>query len=422
MAASSTPKPRGQRGLGSLYQITQNGVTLYRYSKSVTITNPATGEKKRRRITGTGATRLQAQKNLEKNLEKRRGGLLPSAQEKNSEKILFKDWFYLWLDGLPPEQVSDIVKHNYMRRGERYLLPYLGETFVEDLETEDLKALFDFTLPELRDDKGIQILGVASRLNIYRVLQMCLTAATRTRRVGISVSPLAGVKAPKRIKNRESLGDKIGKTKGLIKYLKENDHPDYCRFLFQWLGLRRSERIGLSWAQVKNLNKPNARIVISQQLARHQDGSGWYLKRPKTPNSVREIRLPEPFLSALRDYKKLQDKYKASDEWSPPQGFEDLVFLRPNGSLITQNGDNNDWRKLLTEYLGEDDPQWRGHLNRHITATLLAQENVSAAIAREILGHSSEAMTYYYTAITSESTAEPLGRYGAAIGERLQPR
>jgi integrase len=175
----------------------------------------------------------------------------------------------------------------------------------------------------------------------------------------------------------------------------------------------------LSWSQVKNLGKSNPRIIISQQLARYQDGSGWYLKRPKTPESVREIPLVEPFLSALRDYKKTQDIYKQSSDWNPGEGFEDLVFLKPNGSLITQNQDNTDWHTMLTEYLGEDDPKWRGHLNRHITATLLAQNGVSAAIARRILGHSSEAMTYYYTSISTGSMAEPLAEYGQVLGKRL---
>lgn len=410
---------RGKRGMGSVYKISQDGAVLYRASKSITITDPLTGQKKRKRITGTGTTAAIAISRMHDNLQERGGGILPSPQEKNQEKHLFKDWFYEWLQGLPGERVSDIVKHNYQRRGELYLIPYIGTHAVEDLDSEDLKYLFDFTLPDLKDSKGVQLLSVASRLNIYRVLQMCLTEATRRKKIGITISPLAGVKAPVRIKTKQSLGDKIGKTQGLIKYLNESNHPDYCRFLFQWLGLRRSERIGMSWSQVKNLSKPNARLVISQQLARHQDGSGWYLKPPKTPESIREIPLVEPFLSALREYKKLQEKYKQSQDWNPKPGFEDLVFLRPNGSLITQNQDNTDWHGILSDYLGEDDPKWRGHLNRHITATLLAQNGVSAAIARKILGHSSEAMTYYYTAISTGSMAEPLAGYGEVLASRL---
>jgi integrase len=161
--------------------------------------------------------------------------------------------------------------------------------------------------------------------------------------------------------------------------------------------------------------------VISHQLARYADGSGYYLKKPKTQSSVRTIPLEEPFLSALREWKKLQDEYKENPRWKSQEQFADLVFLTPTGGLITQNHDNEDWRKLLVAYTGEDDPQWRGHLNRHVCATLLAQNGVKEAVAKKILGHSSEAMTSYYTSVTTESLREPLHNYGLVLTERVKP-
>jgi integrase len=249
---------------------------------------------------------------------------------------------------------------------------------------------------------------------------MTLREAVRTKRINIIQSPLEGVKPPKREKKVLSLGDKIGKTQGLIKWMIVNEHPDYCRFLFQWLGLRRSERLGLQWSAVKNLNGKNPKIVISHQLARYADGGGYYLKKPKTPSSIREIPLAEPFLSALKDWKKVQDEYKKSPKWKTQEQFSDLVFLTPTGGLITQNHDNEDWRKILSEYLGEDDPQWRGHLNRHVCATLLAQNGVKESVAKKVLGHSSEAMTSYYTSVTTASLREPLAEYGKVLTQRVK--
>lgn len=415
-------KHRGQRGLGSLYEVRVNGVLVYKASKSFTYEDPDTGKKVRKRITGTGRTRQEALARLDERMAYRAGGQVPSTQEINQGKHPFNEWFYEWLESIPEQKVSDIVKHGYRRKGEMYLVPYLGNTAVEDLETEDLKKLFDFTLPSLTKPDGSPVLSTASLLNVYRVLQMCLTEATRRKKIGILLSPLAGVSAPQRNKNKESLGEKIGLTQGLLKKLKETNDPDYCRWLFQYLGLRRSERLGLSWTQVKNLNKPaSAKIVIDQQLARYQDGSGWYLKHPKTQASTREIALVEPFYSAIKDYKKLQDSYKQNPEWSPPDGFEDLVFLRPKGNLITPNRDNEDWHELLDGYLTKGEKHWRGHLNRHITATLLAQNNVPPALAQKILGHASSSMTYYYTSITTSSMIQPLSGYGEVLMKRLNP-
>lgn len=391
---------------------------MWKASKSHTFTDVATGIKKRQRITGSGATKREALKRLDERMAERGGGLIPSTQMANQKKHRFGDWFYEWIDRLPPEKVSDIVAHGYKRKGERYLLPYLADSVIEEMEPYDLKTLMEHTLPSIKKDDGTPVLSSSSLLNVYRVLQMCLTEATRNPKIGILVGPLSAVPTPKRNTKQESLRAVIGKTKGLIAYMEKTNHPDYCRFLFQWLGLRRSERLGLSWSNVRNLANQNATIKVAQQLARYQDGSGWYLKPPKTVKSERIIPLTEPFLSVLRDWKKQQEEYKKSPEWNPRPDFADLVFLRPNGKFFNQNEDNEDWHALLTEYLGEGEPHWRGHLNRHITATLLAEKKVSPAIAMEILGHASEAMTRYYTNITITSMRKPMEDYGDALGER----
>lgn len=413
-------KGRGKKGLGTVYPITQNGQPAWRASKSLTLKDADSGLSRRVRITGTGPTQTIARQRLQENLEKRRDGLEASDRAARARKTLYKDWFYIWHSEVSPERVSDVVRLKYKRFGEMYLLPYIGNIYVEDLDTEDLRKLVDFTWPQITKPDGTPRLSQSARINVYKVLQMSLREAVRTKRIHITQNPLDGVKPPRREKQILSLGDKIGKTKGLIKWMVENDHPDYCRFLFQWLGLRRSERLGLQWSSIKNLNGKNPKLVISTQLARYADGRGYYLKKPKTPSSIREIPLSEPFLSALREWKKKQDEYKASAKWKTQEQFADLIFLSPTGGLITQNQDNEDWRKLLIDYTGADDTKWRGHHNRHICATLLAQNGVKESVAKKILGHASEAMTSYYTSVTTESLREPLENYGLVLTERVR--
>jgi integrase len=409
---------RGIRGRGSLYSVSVNGRTVWKAAKSITVTEEATGQKKRKRITGTGSTAQEAVQRLEKRLYERAGGLKPSTQEENEHRHRFGDWFYEWLDSLTAKRVSDIVKHGYKRRGEMYLLPYLADEVVEEMKPQTLEKLFETTLPALTNKDGSRLLSDATLLNIYRVLQMCLTKAVKDPRFSITTSPLSSIPAPRPEREPESLGAVTGMTKGLIKWMVEHNHPDYTRFLFQWIGLRRSERLGLSWSNVRNLSNEKATIRVSQQLARYQNGGGYYLKPPKTKTSVRVIPLGEPFLSALRDWKKQQDKWKLSEDWNPDPQFADLVFLRPNGKIITQNEDNEDWHKLLTDYMGKDAPHWRGHLNRHITATILAEKNVPPHAAMKILGHASEAMNRYYTSITVKALEDPISSLGEALTER----
>lgn len=400
-----------------MYATTVNGRKVWKAAKSITLTDVA-GQKKRKRITGTGSTPQEAVKRLEQRLFERAGGVIPSTQERNEQRHKFGDWFYEWLDSLTDKKVSDIVKHGYRRKGEMYLLPYLANEVIEELKPETLGNLLETTLPGLTKTDGSRLLSDATLLNIYRVLQMCLTKAVKDPRITITASPLASIPAPRPEREPESLGAIIGMTKGLIKWMVETNHPDYARFLFQWLGLRRSERLGLSWSNVRNLSNDKATIKVSQQLARYQDGRGYYLKPPKTKTSVRVIPLTEPFLSALRSWKKQQDAWKASEAWNPDPRFADLVFLRPNGKIIRQNEDNEDWHSLLNEYLGDGKPHWRGHLNRHITATLLAENKVPPHAAMKILGHASEAMNRYYTSITVQALEAPINSLGQALSER----
>jgi integrase len=412
---------RGRRGLGGLYPVTINGVKYWQRTKSFTYVDELTGEKKRRRVTGTAVTKAGAEARLLEKLMVKSGRTVEPVTAPQVTQLLYRDWFYQWLDGIPPQKITDIVRRGYRRRGEMYLLPFIGDTPVEEMETEDLRRLFEFTLPNLQNDKGKLILSEATLLNIFRVLQMSLTAATRRKAINIVISPLAGVSAPERDKTKQSLGAAIGMSLGLIKWLNETNHPDECRFLLQYMGLRRSERLGLEWEDVKYLNNASrAYIRVSQQIARYDNGDGWYLKRPKTKSSTREIPLVEPFLSALREWKKQQDKLKLSPEWNPEPAFANLVFLKPTGEIIVPNRDNEDWHTLLTSYGIAEKSHWRGHLNRHITATLLAQNGVSVAVAQTILGHASEAMTYYYTSITKSSMVGPLKGYGNALTERVK--
>ena len=94
--------------------------------------------------------------------------------------------------------------------------------------------------------------------------------------------------------------------------------------------------------------------------------------------------------------------------------MSELVFLQPNGGLITLNRDNGEWKAVLERF---GLPRWRGHLNRHITATWLAEQHPSVpeGTVRSILGHESEAMGFYYARSTELQQSEPLRRYGETL-------
>lgn len=417
------------------------------YKKTQTRLNPQTGETetytywqfvqevqgqdgKRKRITGSSPNKNQAREALRRNIGKHHrtqtlaqlGEVVIRPRLKKSSSPTVSELIDEWLDGLFPDEVSDIVKRKYRRMADQHLVPHIGEIPADELTPAILKRLFYETLVakrKVKDGKEINepLLANSARRNIWKVLNRAFRVAVVNGR--LSRNPLTPVKAPKYVRPTDNVPQQAHVAVGLMKRMRADDHDDYARFLFQYLGLRRSERLGLSWANIKGLTTKSAKVVVSQQLARWDNGDGWYIKGKTKTGKARTLPLPEPFLSALRAYKRRQDEWKKSDGWQPASEFADLVFLKPNGSLITPNRDNDDWHLVLASY---DYPYWRGHLNRHITATLLADQKppLPLRVVQEIIGNS-EAMTSYYARTTQKQLEEPMEQYGATAFADLMP-
>ena len=236
--------------------------------------------------------------------------------------------------------------------------------------------------------------------------------------------------------------------KKFMRWMKKNAPEDYCRFLLQLLGLRRAERLGLTWGNIEGLNTKTPLLLVKQQLARHerteydynlrskdtQRLSGWYIKEWTKNKKERKIPLQGAFITELRAYKKQwdankkvwepirQQKIEEHKVWVangrkgeepqivPPLKMDDLIFLKPDGNLITLNRDNEDWRMYL-ELAGVKG--WRAHLNRHITATIFANAKnpPSVQVMKEMLGHETTAMSEYYSRILDRNMADAVGSY-----------
>jgi integrase len=456
------PKPRRARHDGGLFQKTgylvdksTGAKTPYTYWQA---TQDIPKEKlpagvDRKRVTGSGHTKSAALEHLKANVAKFNAGPVEKSVGKKRQPVPGREsvaeWFAYWHEGLKYGNLSDIMRKKYEGNFRLHILPHIGHIYLDELTDGRLKLLFYRELFEKKKVKnGVEtnepLLSSSARLNIYKALSVCLNYAVAKDR--INRSPLTLVDAPKL---RERKDDVEGRTKDaqkLLDSLRVQKHPDYCRFLFQFLGLRRSERLGLSWSNIIGLETDEPELVIGQQIARYDDGSGWYLKEGTKTGKTRAIVIFEPFVSALKEQKtRLEEEQKAGlareqtkqeeeerlkelgiepkkrrPEYEVKSEFADLVFLQQDGSLITPNRDNKDWKNLLQ---AEGFDYWRAHLNRHITATLLAslEPAVPMGTVRKILGHESEAMGYYYAKSGKAQQAEPMRRYGQTILGRLIP-
>lgn len=412
---------RGEYGAGSVYQ------------KKTYILNRRTGEKiphqywqaarvvrledgSSTRVTGTSqVSKRLAQDALERNIAKfyrKQLGEEPPKRKPARNRLTLGQYLDQWHSGLYDREISDIVLRKYKGFYSQHITPYLGDVALEDLNDQQLKELFYKTLVEKKKivdgkESSEPLLGSSARRNVYKCLNTALKAAVEKRL--IPSNPLALVKAPRMERPEENVPQMAHVAVSLLERMKKDNHPDYCRFLLQFLGLRRAERLGITLSNIKDLNGKEPKIVINQQLSRHDDGSGWYIKKQTKTGKTRIIPVPEPFLSALKKYKKQRDQWEKSPEWKPQPEFADLLFLQPNGSLINLNRDNNDWIKVLSDY---GYPYWRAHLNRHITATLLADQGTTdIAVVQALIGNS-EAMTIYYSRLTNKRMKAPLESFG----------
>lgn len=378
----------------------------------------------RKRITGSGSTEREALSRLEANwLAYHSGEATPRTRRRRGRPVLTVQGLYeKWQAENELGAVSDQMAYKYEGYFRNHITPHIGSRKLDDLTESDLRLLFSDVLPRKRRTNpdgtpGKPLLSGAAIRNIYMALSGCLNYGVRNGH--LDRSPLKALPVPKKQPPRDDIEAASANARTLLAKLAADDEADYCRWLFQFLGLRRAERLGLAWSNIQGLNTDSPRMVIRQQLARYANGDGWYVKPQTKTNSVRTVAIPEPFLSALREHKRRQDKQRQSPDWQPKEEFADLVFLQANGDIITLNRDNQDWHKLLDRY---GLPYWRAHLNRHITATWLAemQPPVPIGTVQSILGHDTEAMTIYYAKTTQQQQAVPMRQYGQSIAAASQ--
>ena len=366
----------------------------------------------RKRVTGTGRSKPEALARLKENREAFERGEAKRGKTRLSGKATVRSVFTEWDTNNKAGAVSPTMAWKYEGYFRNHILPHIGDRRLDSLTETDLLTLFNLTLPAKKDDKGRQLLGGPARRNVYMALSGCLKFAVRQHY--IAVNPLEAVKPPAKQKPKDDIDTVLAEAFTVLDSIQTGENPDEARWLLAFLGLRRGERLGLPWANVRGLDGDEPTLVINQQLA-WDKGPGLHIKPATKSKKPRSIPLTEPWVSALKRHRERWEAMTSQPDWEPRQPeYADLLFVRSNGNVITLNDDNDDWNALLTS-LGIT--PWRAHLQRHITATLLAemQPAVPFATVSAILGHASEAMSVYYAHMDKVRTRGPMEDYGKVI-------
>ncbi len=317
-----------------------------------------TPEGKRRRKVLYGKTRAEVARKLSKaQREYAQTGMLVT------DAITVEAWLNHWLEQVVRQRARPSTLTAYRNKIDLHVLPEIGRRRLDKLEPQHLRAL-DNTMHAKR-------LSPATRHVVHAIIRRALKVAHREGKVTRNVAEL--IDAPtKKQAQRETLT--VLEILAILRAA-EGD-PFESRWLAALtLGLRQGEALGLSWEDVDF-----AAGIITVRHALVKDAAGrLVLGEPKTEKSKRRLPLLPRLERALRAHHQRCG--------SPARG---LVWSMPDGEPIHPRRDWGEWQALLDR---AGVRHVRLHDARHAAATLLAALGAQNTTVRDILGHSTTALT-----------------------------
>lgn len=235
-----------------------------------------------------------------------------------------------------------------------------------------------------------------TKLHYHRFLSVMLETAVQWQI--ITQNPCKRVKAPRAQHNETAYLDE-NQAVALISAL-DSKPIQYRTMVLMILntGLRRGELCSLSWADI-NLDTA---VLSVRRNAVYVSGQGIKLDTPKTKSSLRSIKLPQPVIPMLKQYRSWQaeQRLKLCDLWHD----NDLVFPSSNGDPLYPDTLTN-WFSDFVRRHGL--PHVTIHGLRHTNATLLIAAGTNLRTVSGRLGHSQASTTanIYAHAIQSADAA-----------------
>ena len=350
--------PKAPNGAGSTYK-RKDG----RWVASIYLTE-ASGRRVRRTV--YGKTRAEALAALDELRALQRSGRpVPPGQ------LTLRTYLAEWLDLVVADRVRPSTLVAYRHYVERYLAPDLGDKKLAALTARELRIYLD----SLRR-RGV---GVRSIRYVHATLRTALEDAVRDELLQRNVAKL--VRAPRQ-PAAEPQPYTVEEAQQLLRSTRDDRlHAMYVVLCF--LGLRRSELLGLMWDDV-DLDLG----VIRIRRGLHRVATGLETLEPKTLRSRRSIPAPRPVLEALCVHRELQaaERDKLAGSW-PDLGF---VFTTPVGTPIDPR---NCTRVVQRACKDAGLRKVRMHDFRHGAVTIMLGLGVPPRTVMEIAGHSGLEMT-----------------------------
>lgn len=290
-----------------------------------------------------------------------------------------------WLPATAPPHVKFETWNDRRMCFEQYVVPRIGDVELQRLNATHLNRLY----AELLQDGRVRGGGGLSPTSVRRVHAMLRTALNDALRWGLvqrnatelaDPPPMRGVKAARRRSMKTWTADELRR---FLKHTQDHALGPLWAFAAA-TGLRRSELLGLRWADV-DLDRWT--VTVSQTVLEGEEGH-----RPeedqKSTTSARTIHLDRRTVELLRRHRKaqLEQRLQAGPAWQD----HDLVFPLRNGTWYHPDTITSAFGRAVK---AAGVPKIRLHDLRHTHATLLLKAGVNPKVVSERLGHSSVAFT-----------------------------
>lgn len=365
------------------------------------------------------------------------------SSNKPGGRLRMAAWVEKYLTEIGPLTLAPSSVYTYESLARNWVVPHLGEHWLDQLEPEYLDALYSRMFA-----KGLSTAYVSA---VHWFIAHLLKVAMKRRKIKHSVADL--VELPKLVQREIHPYDQAESRAILTEAHSRRNGARWSVALS--VGTRQGETLGLRWDYInletgetsvswqisvlrwqhgcedphacgKRLHKVTA---CPKDCAKHKrcpkpctstctrhaascpdrHGGGPVFRVPKGQKR-RTVFLPPEQLVVLKAHKAAQarERLAAGAAWQD----HGLVFCGPDGRPIHMRDDRLEWKSIL-QAAGIRDG--RVHDCRHTAGTLLIGHGTHIRVVQEMFGHSTLRHTQRYLHVGSDAAREAAGRMGATL-------
>jgi integrase len=262
----------------------------------------------------------------------------------------------------------------YMRL---HAIPVIGHIGLAALRPDHIRKLL-----QIKQSAGM---SPRSAIHLRTILNTAFKQAINDRL--LQWNPVSAVKRPKAVRYKYvALNEEQA-----LAFLKGAESSGLRAFFVLALatGARRGEVMGVRWRDI-NLEMRTLKIeqTIQRMRAKVTGAAGFVTAEPKTPQSRRELEIPEMVIPLLRTHRAKQavERLAAGSEWNDL----DLVFTNASGNPLEPSVIRDEYLRVL-EVAGLS--HMRFHDLRHSALSFMLAAGVSLRTVMEVAGHSTITMT-----------------------------